>query len=783
MKKIFSLLFLSMMILWISYPLKAQNMQGREFWLAFLNHTGADDVKLFISTGATAAQVEVRLFDNATGTVVFTGNVAANTTQAVTLTPANVLPTTLETVQYRGGIRVTATSDVFVTASNALVGSLDATSVLPLPNLGKISEYYVTAYSGESQVMVVATEDNTEVKITPSTTTAGAKPAGTQFSVTLNRGQTYWVRSNAPNDLSGTIVEACRPIAVFAGTNTSTVTGACAGSNHLYAQMLPLAVWGQRFLTAPLESSSANYVLRFVASDNNTTISIDSATSGANFFTLNKGQVRDIELNKAVTIQSSTLVSVAMLMKSNSCNGASVGNPSLTILSPADRQLRSATFSTITRTGINSHSALMILRSSSTNATTLNIRLNGTLITTGISAFSPGRDYVFVKIPIPTATAAPYTLTANADFSLYVYGTSTNESYLTIGGTGFATSTNTLSAQTPICPNNPVTFSATGRNVATFDWYLTGDVNSLTTRQTVTPAAINTTTTTYTYTTPGTYNIRLIITTNAGCKDTLSTTITIRQPTPNFTIPYPLCPGDSATLDAGLYDAYLWSDGSTGRTLKVKQPGSYWIELTQGSCKQRTNFTVITAAPPQTDIVTNPVAPNYFDNNRTQIAYVCEKNAESFQLTALASYNAAVHAVVWSTPSGTQSSNTITINKAGSYSVIVTDITTGCRLADSVIFRNACETLLQLPTGFTPNDDGKNDVLEIFGDGFYNLDLRIFNRWGETIFVARSANDKWDGLVYGQKAPSGTYVWNATYESVFFPGQKLKAQGKINLLR
>jgi gliding motility-associated-like protein len=67
---------------------------------------------------------------------------------------------------------------------------------------------------------------------------------------------------------------------------------------------------------------------------------------------------------------------------------------------------------------------------------------------------------------------------------------------------------------------------------------------------------------------------------------------------------------------------------------------------------------------------------------------------------------------------------------------------------------------IYVPTGFTPNNDGKNDKFTPFPVGMksYNY-FRVFNRWGQAVFSTTRLNDGWDGRWGGVDQAGGTYVW------------------------
>lgn len=89
---------------------------------------------------------------------------------------------------------------------------------------------------------------------------------------------------------------------------------------------------------------------------------------------------------------------------------------------------------------------------------------------------------------------------------------------------------------------------------------------------------------------------------------------------------------------------------------------------------------------------------------------------------------------------------------------------------------------LYIPTAFTPNGDGKNDVFGITAfDNFTIKQFTIFNRWGGVVFNTKKAGDMWDGTQNKQPLPVGEYVY---YIDVILPGGKhLVKKGQVLLIR
>lgn len=74
-----------------------------------------------------------------------------------------------------------------------------------------------------------------------------------------------------------------------------------------------------------------------------------------------------------------------------------------------------------------------------------------------------------------------------------------------------------------------------------------------------------------------------------------------------------------------------------------------------------------------------------------------------------------------------------------------------------------CDTVY-VPTGFTPNGDGKNDVLRpTAGSAINNFIFRVFNRAGQVIFETKENGKGWNGRFKGIDMPQGTYVWTFSY--------------------
>jgi gliding motility-associated-like protein len=87
-----------------------------------------------------------------------------------------------------------------------------------------------------------------------------------------------------------------------------------------------------------------------------------------------------------------------------------------------------------------------------------------------------------------------------------------------------------------------------------------------------------------------------------------------------------------------------------------------------------------------------------------------------------------------------------------------------------------------VPTGFTPNDDGLNDILKAIPYGIKEFKyFSLYNRWGEQVFTTTDPDKGWDGKFGGIKQNSGVFVWMAA--AIDFDDKLIKLKGTTVLIR
>jgi gliding motility-associated-like protein len=87
-----------------------------------------------------------------------------------------------------------------------------------------------------------------------------------------------------------------------------------------------------------------------------------------------------------------------------------------------------------------------------------------------------------------------------------------------------------------------------------------------------------------------------------------------------------------------------------------------------------------------------------------------------------------------------------------------------------------------IPTAFSPNGDGKNDIMRPIAVGMKRFDyFRIYNRWGQLIFASNDAYKGWNGYIDGAPQETGTYM--VTAAGIRFDGKEIIKKQSFILIR
>jgi hypothetical protein len=358
--------------------------------------------------------------------------------QPFSVTPGTVtevlLPTgaelnTVDVVEVDAAIRVAASSPVHVNALNQRTGTTDAFATLPVQSLGQ--EHMVLAWPGHatsqdhrSELAIAATQDGTNVTITP-TADVGTRLAGVPYTITLDRLDAYQLMA-AGGDLTGTLIESDAPIAVFGGNQCGQVPVNYGFCDHLAEQMPPLEMWGTQSLMVPLATRLGGDTVRTLAAYDNTTVLFWGPT-GFQTAVLDAGEYIDLILTGNYNVTASNRILVAQYSNGTQWDGQE-GDPSMTLLPPANRFLDSLSFSTPAYQFATNYVNIIAVSADALGGSVL---LDGVPVPAGAFTAMPGSPYYGAQVAISVGS---HTVQAPNPVGLYVYGFAPYMSYGYSGG-------------------------------------------------------------------------------------------------------------------------------------------------------------------------------------------------------------------------------------------------------------------------------------------------------------------------------------------------------------
>lgn len=394
---------------------------------------------------------------------------------------------------------VVSTEPISVYAESRQTKSRDAGLILPHSALG--SDYFIhtydaftpraicgqqsnsstslndDCYEGPAEIGIVAIESGTVVDIELADTAKSTVdehvtilPPGTH-TITLGMGQAYQVMADG-FDLTGTRVRARNEakIAVFSGNQAIRVPtiaasgNVYAGADHLYEQALPVETWSNAYITTPVQNDSWD-AFKVVSGNNSNVISLNGSTIA----TLNQGEFlemrnQELFLNGSYTasatlsnfrvkganlIESTEPISVAQFITSSDVNtiGSSAElrhDPSMIVLTPNDRRITSAIFSTLPEIPFaGGNCGGQTVKMDYLNILCETIDTGAVVLVDAVSGLSPGQitwdsvpgtnfSYGIIQISNNTSAPLPYSLSVpstSSGFNAYVYGLDCQESY------------------------------------------------------------------------------------------------------------------------------------------------------------------------------------------------------------------------------------------------------------------------------------------------------------------------------------------------------------------
>lgn len=257
----------------------------------------------------------------------------------------------------------------------------------------------------------------------------------------------------------------------------------------------------------------------------------------------------------------------------------------------------------------------------------------------------------------------------------------------------------------------------------------------------------------------GMYWVKVVQT--LGCT-LLDTVDILTTPVTEYSLPADtiLCEGKRLTLHANVPNArVVWNDNVPGNSLEIQQAGNYWVKLTDDDgCSNADTIIVAYNQIPRIDLGKDTVL----------------KEGE----TLLLGGEIPDAEYIWQNGNKTPQ---LLVTEPGLYWLRLDR--SGCTFADSIkVDYYFSPSRFTLPNAFTPNNDGKNDVLGLKSHLFIKkFKLVVFNRWGQRVFTSTDPSFRWDGTLNGMPQPAGNYLWQMTLTDT--KGVLYNKKGSVILIR
>ncbi len=204
---------------------------------------------------------------------------------------------------------------------------------------------------------------------------------------------------------------------------------------------------------------------------------------------------------------------------------------------------------------------------------------------------------------------------------------------------------------------------------------------------------------------------------------------------------------------------YAWSNGDSTQTLTTSAGGTYSITVDDGTCISIDSVKVYDLSDPNIDIL----GPEYICLGDIEFLDATTKGAFQYR------WNDRTYDPI------------LNIYDPGEYTV---EVSHACGIARDTIFVKDCECFVRFPNAFRPTPAGVNKTFGPEVECEITLyKLRVFNRWGETIFYTEDVNETWDGRINNRRAGVGSYGWIVEYKGLY-DGERIERtqQGTVFLL-
>ncbi len=444
--KTYASLLLTFLLMLLSLGSQAQTptTQGTEFWLSFMRNGYRSSKYERLTLIASAKQACEVTVTNPAQNWEETISVGDNGVATLEISDAYGYNDQQGGKAYKG-LYVSSTDTISLYIANEADNSYDAANVLPIQALGSyymlqsnksIGEQSNHLYENRASLLVVATQNGTEVSITPSCKTWDGHEAGQMYTVSLDAGECYHVMNlnvgtedNEDGDFSGTLVASDeeKPIAVFNGnTITSVPGGLSTGYDHVFEQAMPTADWGKRFVVTsiyPAYTTLSADLVKVTALNDQTTVTRDGVTLAQ----LDSGEsvTFSLELSSSPCsyLESDAPIAVYVYNHSHATgNTVNYGDPSMVWIAPVEQTIYEVTFSTFQAENITDHFVNVVCYTDHI----ADLTLDGNSIVTSFVTVPAAPDFSYARVVVEQGA---HTLRCPGGFVAYVYGYGDVEGY------------------------------------------------------------------------------------------------------------------------------------------------------------------------------------------------------------------------------------------------------------------------------------------------------------------------------------------------------------------
>lgn len=333
------------------------------------------------------------------------------------------------------GIHVTAENPVTVYGLSRADATTDGYLGLPVSVLS--TNYLVASYpslgssnnnGNLSQFALASPRDGVSVTITPSAATLGGRSAGEAFTVELDQGEVYQVRSEAVEgpDLTGSVVQASSPVALFSGHSCANVPTNVSYCDILIEQIPPTDTWGSNFVTRPLEGRENGDTFRILSGQEGTTVEIN----GESVATLGFGDYHETILKQPSVITASNPVLVMQYSNGDEWDPTinANGDPFMMMVPPSEQFSRQYAFATPNE-GFSLNYVNLAVPSDATGS----ILVDGSPVESNLFETVGGSDFSVAAVDVELGSHTSES-TSDTQFGIYSYGFEDDDSYGFTGG-------------------------------------------------------------------------------------------------------------------------------------------------------------------------------------------------------------------------------------------------------------------------------------------------------------------------------------------------------------